>query len=137
MALPALLGEGCTIGAPMAIANALADAPSPLGADVFELPMTSERLFLYCKTRGRFSDFIEGTDVEALRARPVRIWARSRSRRSSWKRGWIAAKIIGDEFARDKRPELSPANFPRQQVRGSGSSRDLYGADVCQELMRC
>jgi aerobic carbon-monoxide dehydrogenase large subunit len=39
------MGEGGTIGAPAAIANALADALSPLGADVFELPMTSERLF--------------------------------------------------------------------------------------------
>ena len=35
------MGEGGTIGAPAAIANALA----PLGAYVFELPMTSERLF--------------------------------------------------------------------------------------------
>jgi carbon-monoxide dehydrogenase large subunit len=39
------MGEGGTIGAPAAIANALADALAPLGADVFELPMTSERLF--------------------------------------------------------------------------------------------
>jgi carbon-monoxide dehydrogenase large subunit len=39
------MGEGGTIGAPAAIANALADALAPLGADVFELPMTPERLF--------------------------------------------------------------------------------------------
>jgi hypothetical protein len=39
------LGEGGTIGAPAAIANALADALAPLGAEIFELPMTSERLF--------------------------------------------------------------------------------------------
>jgi carbon-monoxide dehydrogenase large subunit len=36
------MGEGGTIGAPAAIANALADA---LGADIFEIPMTPERIF--------------------------------------------------------------------------------------------
>ncbi len=36
------MGEGGTIGAPAAIANALADA---LGADIVELPMTPERIF--------------------------------------------------------------------------------------------
>ena len=39
------MGEGGTIGAPAAIANALADALTPLGADIFELPITPERLF--------------------------------------------------------------------------------------------
>jgi carbon-monoxide dehydrogenase large subunit len=39
------MGEGGTIGAPAAIANALADALAPLGVDIFELPMTPERLF--------------------------------------------------------------------------------------------
>jgi carbon-monoxide dehydrogenase large subunit len=39
------MGEGGTIGAPAALANALADALSPLGIDVNELPMTPERLF--------------------------------------------------------------------------------------------
>jgi aerobic carbon-monoxide dehydrogenase large subunit len=39
------MGEGGRIGAPAAIANALADALAPLGAEVFELPMTPERLF--------------------------------------------------------------------------------------------
>ena len=39
------MGEGGTIGAPAAIANALTDALMPLGADIFELPMTPERLF--------------------------------------------------------------------------------------------
>jgi carbon-monoxide dehydrogenase large subunit len=39
------MGEGGTIGAPAAIANALADALAPFGAEVFELPMTPERLF--------------------------------------------------------------------------------------------
>jgi carbon-monoxide dehydrogenase large subunit len=36
------MGEGGTIGAPAAVANALADA---LGADIVELPMTPERIF--------------------------------------------------------------------------------------------
>ena len=39
------MGEGGTIGAPAAIANALADALAPLGIEVNELPVTPERLF--------------------------------------------------------------------------------------------
>jgi carbon-monoxide dehydrogenase large subunit len=39
------MGEGGTIGAPAAIANAVADALSPLGTDITELPVTPERLF--------------------------------------------------------------------------------------------
>ncbi len=39
------MGEGGTIGAPAALANALADALAPLGIEVNELPMTPERLF--------------------------------------------------------------------------------------------
>lgn len=39
------MGEGGTIGAPAAIANAVADALSPLGIEVNELPVTPERLF--------------------------------------------------------------------------------------------
>jgi carbon-monoxide dehydrogenase large subunit len=39
------MGEGGTIGAPAAIANALANALAPLGGEIFELPMTPERLF--------------------------------------------------------------------------------------------
>ena len=39
------MGEGGTIGAPAAVANAVADALSPLGIDINELPATPERLF--------------------------------------------------------------------------------------------
>src|SRR5262249_38751954 len=39
------MGEGGPMGAPAAIATALTDAPKPPGADIFEWPMTSERLF--------------------------------------------------------------------------------------------
>jgi aerobic carbon-monoxide dehydrogenase large subunit len=39
------MGEGGTIGAPAAIANAIADALKPLGVDINELPATPERLF--------------------------------------------------------------------------------------------
>jgi carbon-monoxide dehydrogenase large subunit len=39
------MGEGGTIGAPAAIANAIADALSPLGIEISELPVTPERLF--------------------------------------------------------------------------------------------
>ena len=39
------MGEGGTIGAPAAIANAVTDALSPLGIDITELPVTPERLF--------------------------------------------------------------------------------------------
>jgi carbon-monoxide dehydrogenase large subunit len=39
------MGEGGTIGAPAAIANAVADALAPLGIVIDELPVTPERLF--------------------------------------------------------------------------------------------
>ncbi|MGH6764937.1 MAG: molybdopterin cofactor-binding domain-containing protein [Bradyrhizobium sp.] len=39
------MGEGGTIGAPAAIANAVADALSPLGIGVSILPITPERIF--------------------------------------------------------------------------------------------
>lgn len=39
------VGEGGTIGAPAAIANAVADALSSFGCDVNELPVTPERIF--------------------------------------------------------------------------------------------
>jgi carbon-monoxide dehydrogenase large subunit len=39
------MGEGGTIGAPAAIANAVTDALSPLGIEIVELPATPERLF--------------------------------------------------------------------------------------------
>ena len=44
------MGEGGTIGAPAAIANALSDALAPLGAEVFELPMTPDRIFRLIET---------------------------------------------------------------------------------------
>ena len=50
------MGEGGNIGAPAAIANALADALAPLGIEISELPMTPERLFRVierAKTRGQ------------------------------------------------------------------------------------
>ena len=50
-----ILFEGGTIGAPAAIANALADALGPLGADVFELPMTPERLFRLLRKKRQVS----------------------------------------------------------------------------------
>jgi carbon-monoxide dehydrogenase large subunit len=40
------MGEGGTIGAAAAIANALA----PLGGEIFELPATPERLFRLLRT---------------------------------------------------------------------------------------
>jgi carbon-monoxide dehydrogenase large subunit len=39
------MGEGGTIGAPAAIANAIADALAPLCIEIDELPATPERLF--------------------------------------------------------------------------------------------
>jgi len=39
------MGEGGTIGAPAAIANAVSDALAPLGIEVSELPITPERLY--------------------------------------------------------------------------------------------
>ena len=39
------VGEGGTIGAPAAVANAIADALQPLGIELSELPVTPDRLF--------------------------------------------------------------------------------------------
>jgi carbon-monoxide dehydrogenase large subunit len=55
------MGEGGTIGAPAAIANAIADALSPFGIDVSILPMTPERIFnlieqAKLKLRGKADD---------------------------------------------------------------------------------
>jgi len=47
------MGEGGTIGAPAAVANAVADALAPLGIEVTELPLTPERLYrLVAAARG-------------------------------------------------------------------------------------
>ena len=43
------MGEGGTIGAPAAIANAISDALAPLGIEIDELPVTPERLFRLIK----------------------------------------------------------------------------------------
>lgn len=39
------MGEGGTIGAPAAVANAIADALAPLGIEITEVPVTPDRLF--------------------------------------------------------------------------------------------
>src|SRR2546422_1109861 len=39
------VGEGGTIGAPAAVANAIADALKPFGIELSELPVTPDRLF--------------------------------------------------------------------------------------------
>jgi carbon-monoxide dehydrogenase large subunit len=39
------VGEGGTIGAPAAVANAIADALAPFGVEINELPVTPDRLF--------------------------------------------------------------------------------------------
>jgi aerobic carbon-monoxide dehydrogenase large subunit len=43
------MGEGGTIGAPAAVANAISDALAPLGIEIDELPVTPERLFRLIK----------------------------------------------------------------------------------------
>jgi carbon-monoxide dehydrogenase large subunit len=45
------VGEGGTIGAPAAIANAVADALASLGIEISELPVTGERLFRLVSAR--------------------------------------------------------------------------------------
>jgi carbon-monoxide dehydrogenase large subunit len=47
------MGEGGTIGAPAAIANAVADALAPLGIGIDELPVTPERLFRLVSTKSK------------------------------------------------------------------------------------
>jgi len=51
------VGESGTIGAPGAIANAVADALEPLGIEINELPITPERLFLLFKKRGASGEY--------------------------------------------------------------------------------
>jgi carbon-monoxide dehydrogenase large subunit len=46
------MGEGGTIGAPAALANALNDALSGVGIEVNELPVTPERLFRLARRAG-------------------------------------------------------------------------------------
>jgi len=46
------MGEGGTIGAPAAIANAVADALAPLGIGIDELPVTPERLYRLLERAG-------------------------------------------------------------------------------------
>ncbi len=50
------MGEGGTIGAPAAIANAVTDALAPLGIEVNELPVTPERLFRMLAKAGALSE---------------------------------------------------------------------------------
>jgi carbon-monoxide dehydrogenase large subunit len=45
------MGEGGTIGAPAAVANAIADALQPLGIDINTLPASPERLFRLIRQR--------------------------------------------------------------------------------------
>ena len=47
------VGEGGTIGAPAAVANAIADALAPLGVPISELPVTPDRLFRLLAGRRR------------------------------------------------------------------------------------
>jgi len=47
------MGEGGTIGAPAAIANAVSDALSPLGIEINELPITPNRLFRLVREAGK------------------------------------------------------------------------------------
>jgi carbon-monoxide dehydrogenase large subunit len=47
------MGEGGTIGAPAAIANAVSDALSHLGIGVSELPITPERLYRLAQQQGK------------------------------------------------------------------------------------
>ena len=47
------VGEGGTIGAPAAIANAVSDALAGLGIEIAELPITPERLFRVLPTGRR------------------------------------------------------------------------------------
>jgi aerobic carbon-monoxide dehydrogenase large subunit len=49
------MGEGGTIGAPAAIANAIADALGPLGNEIKELPVTPERLFRLISSASKLS----------------------------------------------------------------------------------
>ena len=66
------LGEGNTMSAPVAIANAVADA---LGRDDVELPLTPPRVWALIEP-------VDGREAAAVRVRPRRARSRRRSRRS-------------------------------------------------------
>jgi carbon-monoxide dehydrogenase large subunit len=55
------MGEGGTIGAPAAIANAISDALSPFGIEIDTLPATPERLFR----------LVEGAKARTAEAKPT------------------------------------------------------------------
>jgi carbon-monoxide dehydrogenase large subunit len=57
------MGEGGTIGAPAAIANAIADALSPLKIDIYELPVSPERLFRLIKNATDRKDSTHGHEA--------------------------------------------------------------------------
>ena len=83
------MGEGGTIGAPAAMANALADALSPLGIEINELPVTPERLFRL---------------IEAARAQSKNVKQRQRANMDLGLKGKIAlvtgaASGVGREIA--------------------------------------
>jgi hypothetical protein len=76
------MGEGGTIGAPAAVANALADALSPLGIAVGELPATPERLFRL---------------IAAAKKSREEAWTSHSTARWRWVTG--AARDVGREIA--------------------------------------
>ena len=57
------MGEGGTIGAPAAVANAVADAVAPLGIDILELPISPERLFRLIENSKHRKDSAHGHET--------------------------------------------------------------------------
>jgi aerobic carbon-monoxide dehydrogenase large subunit len=46
------VGEGGTIGAPAAVLNAVSDALAPFGVEIFEMPISPQRILQLCVKRG-------------------------------------------------------------------------------------
>ncbi|HKT84711.1 MAG TPA: xanthine dehydrogenase family protein molybdopterin-binding subunit [Novosphingobium sp.] len=57
------MGEGGTIGAPAAIANAISDALSPLGVEIDTLPATPERIFRLVTQHTKLEHTQEGCEL--------------------------------------------------------------------------
>ena len=57
------MGEGGTIGAPAAVANAVADALAPLGIDILELPISPDRLFRLIESSKNHKDPSHGHET--------------------------------------------------------------------------
>ena len=113
------MGEGGTIGAPAAIANAVAGAVRPLGIEVTALPSFPEAL---CEYSWAMSSVEFDPDTGRITVRATRAlascerWGRRRPRRSDRRPPALAARRT-KRLADSTMPRLAAA-MPRRRVGG-------------------